>query len=82
MQYVSATDAKQNMAALIDTAQREPVTIRRQNRDVAIVLSPIEYQRLRGLNLGEFQSFCDRIGQQAVANGLSEDTLAELLANE
>ncbi len=82
MQYVSATDAKQNMAALIDTAQREPVTIRRQNRDVAIVLSPTEYQRLRGLNLAEFQSFCDRVGQTAVANGLTEDKLAELLADE
>lgn len=82
MQYVSATDAKQNMAALIDTAQREPVTIRRQNRDVAIVLSPAEYQRLRGLNLAEFQSFCDRVGRQAEANGLTEDKLAELLTDE
>jgi prevent-host-death family protein len=39
MRYVSATDAKQRLAALLDAAQREPVMIRRQNRDVAVLLS-------------------------------------------
>ena len=39
MQYVSASDAKQRLAAILDTAQREPVMIRRQKRDVAVVLS-------------------------------------------
>jgi PHD/YefM family antitoxin component YafN of YafNO toxin-antitoxin module len=37
---ISATDAKQPFAAVIDAAQREPVRIRRQNRDVAIIMSP------------------------------------------
>ena len=46
MRYVSATDAKQRLAALLDAAQREPIMIRRQNRDVAVILSPEEYDRL------------------------------------
>ena len=53
MQYVTATDAKQRLAALLDLAQREPVTIRSHNRDVAIVMSPLDYDRLRGTNLAE-----------------------------
>ena len=40
MRYVSASEAKQRLAAVLDAAQREPVTIRRQNREVAVVLSP------------------------------------------
>lgn len=64
MRYVSATDAKQRLAALLDAVQREPVTIRRQNRDVAVVLSPREYERLRALNIEEFERFCDRIGER------------------
>jgi prevent-host-death family protein len=40
MRYGLATDAKQRLAALLDAAQREPVMIRRQNRDVAVILSP------------------------------------------
>lgn len=82
MRYVSATDAKQRLAALLDAAQREPVVIRRQKRDVAVLLSPQEYERLRALNRDEFQRFCDRVGEQAAARGMSEDKLAEILADE
>lgn len=80
--YVSATDAKQRLAALLDAAQREPVVIRRQKRDVAVLLSPQEYDRLRALNAAEFQRFCDRIGEGAAERGLTEDTLASLLEND
>jgi antitoxin Phd len=82
MQYVSATDAKQRLAALLDAAQREPVVIRRQNRDVAVLLSPQEYDRLRALNASEFQRFCDRVAEGAIARGLTEEKLAEILSDD
>lgn len=82
MRYVSATDAKQRLAALLDAAQREPVVIRRQKRDVAVLLSPREFDRLRGLNVAEFQRFCDQIGKRAARRGLTEDKLAKILADD
>lgn len=82
MRHVSATDAKQNLAALLDAAQREPIVIRRQKRDVAIVLSPQEYDRLRVANLDDFQRFCDRIAERAAERGLTEEKLAEILADD
>jgi len=82
MRTVSATDAKQRLAALLDAAQREPVVIRRQNRDVAVIMSAEEYERMRDFNASEFQRFCDRISERAAARGLTEDKLAEILANE
>lgn len=82
MRYVSATDAKQRLAALLDAAQREPIVIRRQNRDVAVVLSPHEYARLRDLNAEELQRFCDRVGERAAERGLTEEALAEIAADE
>jgi prevent-host-death family protein len=82
MRYVSATEAKQALAAVLDAAQREPVVIRRQKRDVAVVLSLQEYQRLTALNVDEFQRFCDRIGEQAKARGLTEEKLADILASD
>jgi len=79
MKTVSATDAKQRLAALLDAAQREPVLIRRQNRDVAVIMSAEEYERMRGINNDEFERFCDRISAQAKARGLTEEILADVL---
>lgn len=79
MRYVSATEAKQALAAVLDAAQREPVVIRRQQRDVAVVLSIQEYERLTAVNIEEFQRFCDRIGEQAEARGLTEEKLSAIL---
>jgi prevent-host-death family protein len=79
MRYVTATDAKQKLAALLDAAQREPVVIRRQKRDVAVILSAEEYDRLRALNVAEFDRFCDRVAGKAAARGLTARKLQQIL---
>ncbi len=79
MQTVSATDAKQRLAALLDAAQREPVLIRRQNRDVAVIMSAGEYERMRDLAAADFQRFCDRVADQAKTRGMTASTLRRLL---
>lgn len=82
MRYVSATDAKQGFATMLDAALREPVVIRRQKRDVAVLMSMAEYEKLTRLNVEEFQRFADMIGERAVARGMTEEKLSELLADE
>ena len=82
MRFVSASEAKQRLGAVLDAAQREPVTIRRQNREVAVVLSLGDYRRLTSLNVAEFQRFCDRVSASARAKGLTEETLDDLLGGD
>jgi antitoxin Phd len=79
MKTVSATDAKQRFAAVIDAAQREPIRVRRQNRDVAVIMSPEQYDRMRGANIEELDRLCERVSRQAAERGLTDEVLADLL---
>ena len=81
MQSVSATEAKQGLAAVLEACVREPVVIQRQKRDVAVVISVQEYERLTRMNVAEFQRFCDAVGARAAQDGLNEEKLAALLAD-
>ena len=82
MRVVSATAAKQKFAEMLDTVQREPVVIRRHERDVAVVISMDDYERLRRAHVDDFNAFCDRVGAEAEARGMTEEILAELLRDE
>jgi len=80
MEYISATDAKKTLGAVISRAQREPVVIRKQNRDAAIVISPEDYARLTRLNLQEFQQFRSDVAAKAAERGLTEEILQSILS--
>ena len=43
----SATDAKNRFGEVLEMARKEPVHIQKNGRDVAVVLSPEEYQSLQ-----------------------------------
>jgi len=46
MKSVAAKQAKDQFGQLLDTARTEPVAIQKHGRDVAVVLSIHDYQRL------------------------------------
>jgi PHD/YefM family antitoxin component YafN of YafNO toxin-antitoxin module len=60
MRTVSASAAKQRFGALHKAALREPVFIRRQNRDMSVIISLDEYKRMRGINDTELERLIDR----------------------
>src|SRR6059058_5834753 len=76
---VAATEAKNRLGAILDDAQREPVVIRRQDRDIAVVLSMADYERLRSGNIQAFLELRNQVAAEAAANGLTEKRLNELL---
>ena len=68
MTAISATKAKQQFAALLDAAQRGPVRIQRHERDVAVLVSAEEYERLRRDRWAEF----NRLSEIAAARRQSK----------
>ena len=79
MKSVPATEAKNRLGAILDQAQREPIVIRRQDRDIAVVLSMADYERLRTGNIQAFLDLRNEVAAQAAASGLTEKRLAKLL---
>jgi prevent-host-death family protein len=81
MTRVSASDAKQNFDAMIEQAQRGPVLIQRQDRDVAVLISPEEFERSRKNRWDEFNRLSSVAAEQAKSRGLTETVLNGILAD-
>ena len=82
MKSVPATEAKNRLGAILYEAQREPIVIRRQDRDIAVVLSMADYERLRAGNIQAFLELRNEVAAQAAASGLTDERLAKLLTGD
>ena len=82
MKTIAATEAKNRLGAVLDDAQREPIVIRRQDRDIAVVLSMAAFEQLRSGNVRAFLDARNAVAAEARASGLTERRLARLLADD
>ena len=77
MRVPAESDVK--LRVILEAVEKEPVFIDRGDRSVAVVLSAEEYDRLTGIANREFQDFCDSVSDRAIAQGLTEAKLNDLL---
>ena len=77
MRFLVESDPK--LATLLEAAQQEPVFIERNEESVAVVLSAEAYEKLAGDVNRDFEEFCDGVSDKAVAIGLNEAKLQEVL---
>lgn len=82
MEHISSTEARNNFAEIIDRAQKQPIFIQKQMKDVAVMISIAEYDKLRRIKAKEFMDLCDSIGKEAKKRGLTEAILADILADK
>ena len=82
MKEVSSRIAKNQFGQLLESAQRGPVRVTRRGRPVGVLLSEEQYQRLRGVAWDRLANTVDSMRREAADKGLTEDRLAELLADE
>lgn len=80
MEIVSSSEARNNLAAMLDKAQYEPIAIQKQGRNAAVLVSYEEYERLTADPTLRFQSICDRIRRNARARGLTDKIFDEIMA--
>jgi len=82
MQTLTANEAKTRFGELIDRVQRAPVQVTRRNRVVGVMVSAQDYRQMRAFYADRLRRTMRETAEQAAANGLTEEKLAELLADE
>ncbi len=82
MKTFTALEAKNRFGQVIDAAQREPVTVTRQGRPSVVILSAEEYERRQTRAWRNLLSVMEETGHYAAEQGLTEETLDTLLADD
>jgi prevent-host-death family protein len=82
MQTFTANEAKTRFGELLDRAQRGPVQVTRHNRVVGVMVSAEDYEAMRAFYADRLRHTFRECAEGAAAAGLTEEKLAELLADE
>jgi prevent-host-death family protein len=81
MKSIDEAEAQARLDEILEEAQRQPIVIRRQGKDVAAMVSITDYERLRLTNIQSFFDLRKDVAGEATMSGLTEERLAELLSD-
>ena len=82
MQTYTANEAKTRFGEFLDRVQREPVRVMRHDRVVGVMVSAEDYEAMRTFYADRLRQTLRETAEGAAAAGLTEEKLAELLADE
>ncbi|MDK9723977.1 MAG: type II toxin-antitoxin system Phd/YefM family antitoxin [Sterolibacteriaceae bacterium MAG5] len=82
MLTMTANEAKTHFGQLLDKAQRQPVQVTRHDRVVGVMVSAEDYEAMRAYYADRLRKTLREAAEGAAAAGLTEEKLAELLADE
>jgi prevent-host-death family protein len=82
MKSVTALEAKNRFGEVLEAAQRQPVSITRNGRPSVVMISAESYARRQKMASERLRLAMRRAGEHAAAQGMSEDVLGQLLADE
>jgi PHD/YefM family antitoxin component YafN of YafNO toxin-antitoxin module len=79
MKSIDEAEAQARLDEILDEVQQQPIALRREGADIAVVLSMPEYERMRQAAIREFLALRNEIAREVRASGLTEARLLELL---
>jgi prevent-host-death family protein len=82
MQTYTANEAKTHFGEFLDRVQREPVRVMRHDRVAGVMVSAQDYEAMRVFYADRLRHTFRESAAYAAAAGLTEEKLAELLADE
>lgn len=82
MKEFTARDVQRDFGHVMDEAQSGPVRLVMEGHGEVVAMSRERYERLRDQAWDRLFAAMDALAAEAAANGLDEEKLAELLADE
>jgi prevent-host-death family protein len=82
MKSIDETEAQARLDEILEEAQRQPIVIRQQGIDTAVVLSIAEYEHLRGDAIQAFLEFRKDVARETTEAGLTEEGIAGMLSED
>lgn len=82
MKTITALEAKTRLGEVLETAQRQPVSITRNGRPSVVVISAESYQRRQRMARERLRQSLQRAGRYAQSQGLNDIALDQLLVDE
>ena len=82
MKTITALEAKTRLGEVLETAQRQPVSITRNGRPSVVVISAESYQRRQRMARERLRQSLQRAGRYAQSQGLNDSALDQLLVDE
>lgn len=78
----TANQAKTHFGEFLDQVQREPVQVLKRDRVVGVMVSAQDYEAMRNFYANRLQGTLAQNAASAASQGLTEDELQRLLADE
>ena len=82
MKSVTALEAKNRFGEVMETAQRQPVSITRNGRPSVVMISAESYARRQRVARERLRHAMQRAGEYAAAHGMNEGALDKMLVDE
>ena len=77
---MTSSEVRQNFGEFLEKGSREPVIIKRQNREIGAFVPIEDYKKLRQLRIEELDHAVAGLSDEAKANGLTEALLNDILS--
>ena len=82
MKSIDETEAQARLDEILEDAQWQPIVIRQQGIDTAVVLSIAEYERLRGNAIHAFLELRKDVARETTEAGLTDEGIAGMLSED
>ncbi|WP_107669075.1 type II toxin-antitoxin system Phd/YefM family antitoxin [Cyanothece sp. BG0011] len=82
MRQISLSEAQENLPSIMNTAQQEPVIVKKQDQDYVVIISIKDYEMLVKMKNIRLKQLAQEMGAEAEKNGLTPEILEDILNSE